>query len=108
MRSILATAALSVLMAAPALAADDPIEVTLKDHKFEPSQIHVKANEPFVIHLTNEDGQPEEFDSSSLGVEKIVAGGSDGLIRIDGLPAGQYPFIGEFHSGTAQGRVVAE
>lgn len=106
--SILATAVIGVIAASPAMASDDAVELTLKDHKFEPAQIHVKANEPFIIHLTNADGLPEEFESSSLGIEKVIMGGSDGTIRIDALPAGEYSFIGEFHQQTAQGRVIAE
>ena len=97
----------ALLAATPALA-DGPIEMTLKDHKFTPSQITVKANEPVVIHLTNKDATAEEFDSTALKVEKVVAGNSDGLVRIRPLPPGKYPFMGEYHSATAQGLVVSQ
>ena len=95
------------LSAGPAWA-DDPIPVTLQNHKFTPSEIHVKANTPAIIALTNKDATAEEFDSTSLKVEKVVAGNSSGNVRIRALAPGRYPFMGEYHSGTAQGVVVAK
>ena len=98
---------LPILIAAPAFA-DSPIPVTLQNHKFSPSEIHVKANTPSVIALTNKDATAEEFDSSALQVEKVVAGNSSGNVRIRALAPGRYPFMGEYHSSTAQGVVVAK
>ena len=95
------------VMATPALA-DAPIPVTLKDHKFYPNVIHVKANQPSIIALTNKDAQAEEFDSTSLKVEKVVAGNSSGNVRLRALAPGRYPFMGEYHSATAQGVVIAQ
>ena len=103
----LALAAVFAMLVAPALA-DDAIAVSLKDHKFTPAEIHVKANTPNVISLTNNDPTAEEFDSSSLKVEKVVAGNSSGSVRLRPLAPGRYPFMGEFHSSTAQGVVIAE
>lgn len=94
---------------APARAdASEPIRVTLQNHKFTPSEIPVKANTPTVIALTNKDATAEEFDSTALKVEKVVAGNSTGNVRIRALAPGRYPFMGEYHSGTAQGVVVAK
>ena len=106
MRSLFA-AALLLGFTVPVLA-DPPIAVTLKDHKFSPSVIHVKANTPSVIALTNKDPVAEEFDSTALKVEKVVAGNSSGNVRLRALAPGKYPFMGEYHSATAQGVVVAE
>ncbi|HEV7959842.1 MAG TPA: cupredoxin domain-containing protein [Rhizomicrobium sp.] len=98
---------LLMLIAAPAFA-DAPIPVTLQNHKFSPAEIHVKANTPAVIALTNKDATAEEFDSTALQVEKVVAGNSSGNVRIRALAPGRYPFMGEYHSSTAQGMVVAK
>lgn len=84
------------------------IPVKLKDHVFTPAEITVKANEPSVIALTNADDVAEEFDSDSLKVEKVVAGGQKGMVRLRPLPPGRYPFMGEYHSKTAQGVVIAK
>jgi hypothetical protein len=100
-------AAALLLTATPAFA-DGAIPVTLQNHKFIPSEIHVKANTPSVIALTNKDATAEEFDSTSLKVEKVVAGNSSGNVRIRALAPGRYPFMGEYHSATAQGVVVAK
>lgn len=96
-----------LLAAAPALA-DMTIPVTLKNHKFSPSVIKVKANQPSVIILSNEDDTADEFDSSSLKVEKVVPGHQKGNVRIRPLAPGKYPFMGEYHAATAQGIVIAE
>jgi plastocyanin len=96
-----------VLLAAPAFAGT-PIVVTLTNHKFSPATIHVKAGEPAVIKLVNNDDTAEEFDSGALKVEKVVAGHSSGNIRLRPLSPGKYTFMGEYHSATAQGVVIAE
>jgi heme/copper-type cytochrome/quinol oxidase subunit 2 len=93
-------------IANPALA--DDVLVTLQNHKFMPSEIKVKANQPVVITLTNNDATAEEFDSTSLKVEKVVAGGQTGDVHIRPLSPGRYPFMGEYHSDTAQGVVIAQ
>lgn len=93
-------------IANPAFA--DGIPVMLQNHKFTPSEIKVKANQPVVIALTNKDATAEEFDSTSLKVEKVVAGGQTGDVHIRPLSPGRYPFMGEYHSDTAQGVVIAQ
>jgi hypothetical protein len=102
---LVAATALAVL---PALADDAPLSLTLKNHRFTPAEIHVKANVPNLISLANTDDTAEEFDSTSLKVEKVVASHSSGDIRLRPLSPGRYPFMGEYHSETAQGVVIAE
>lgn len=99
--------AIVAVLAVPALA-DAPIPVSLKNHKFAPATIHVKAGQPAVIALTNNDATAEEFDSTALKVEKVVAGHSSGNVRLRPLSPGRYPFMGEYHADTAQGVVIAE
>jgi hypothetical protein len=84
------------------------VPMTLKDHRFAPAEIHVKANEPSLITLTNQDGSAEEFDSAALKVEKVVPGHETGNVRLRPLAPGRYPFMGEYHAETAQGVVIAE
>jgi hypothetical protein len=85
-----------------------PATLTIKNHKFAPAEIHVKANEPSQFMLVNSDATAEEFDSASLKVEKVVAGNAQGVVRLRPLAPGRYPFMGEYHADTAQGVVVAE
>ncbi|HKU64923.1 MAG TPA: cupredoxin domain-containing protein, partial [Rhizomicrobium sp.] len=56
--------------AIPPVWADGPVEVHLKNHKFLPSVIKVKANKPSMITLHNDDGSADEFDSASLKIER--------------------------------------
>jgi hypothetical protein len=85
-----------------------PIPLLLKDHRFTPAEIHVPANKPFAVMVTNADGVADEFDSDSLKREKVVAGGQKGIVHVGPLPAGRYPFMGEYHAKTAQGAVIVE
>jgi hypothetical protein len=94
-------------MAIPAIA-EAPVTLTIKNHRFTPSLIKVKANQPSQILFINEDDSAEEFDSSSLKVEKVVGGHGQGKIRVRALAPGKYPFMGEYHAATAQGAVIAE
>jgi hypothetical protein len=101
-------ATLLALVSTAALGADNIASLTLKDHKFSPAEVRVKADMPTTVTLINNDDQTEEFDSTSLKIEKVVAGHSTGTMRWRPLAPGRYPFMGEFHSETAQGVVIAE
>jgi plastocyanin len=84
------------------------IPVTIKDHQFTPAEIHVPQGKPVMLTITNADPTAEEFDSSALKVEKVIAGGTHGTVRLRPLGAGRFPFMGEYHSDTAKGVVVSE
>jgi plastocyanin len=110
LRAALLCLGVALVSIAPARAADTPapIDLTVKDHKFDPPEIHVKAGQPAVINMHNQDPTAEEFDSDALGVEKVIAGGRSGLVRLHAMEPGQYPFIGEYHADTAKGVVIVE
>lgn len=103
-------AALALLVAGGALAADRPkeIPVTIEGHRFSPEEITVAAGAPFVLVITNRDAVAEEFESRDLRVEKVIPAGKTVRVRVAALKKGTYPFIGDFNSKTAKGRVVAE
>jgi hypothetical protein len=90
--------------------ADEPIavELIIKDHRFTPAEIHVPVGKPTIITVRNQDDTAEEFDSTALKIEKVVAGGTYGTVRLRPLGPGRYPFIGEYHAATAQGVVIAD
>jgi len=91
-----------------AAARSDDYVLTIRDHRFDPAEIKVPANERVSITLINEDATPEEFDSPALKVEKVVAGKSKAVVRIGPLKPGRYPFIGEYNEATAKGVVIVE
>jgi plastocyanin len=82
--------------------------ITIRGHKFEPSELHVPAGKRILLTVINADPLSEEFDSPALKVEKVIAGNSQGIVRVAPLNPGTYDFVGEYHEETAKGRVIAE
>jgi plastocyanin len=82
--------------------------VVIKDHRFEPAEIKVPIATRVELSVVNQDATPEEFESHQLRVEKVIPGGSTGIVRFGPLAPGTYPFFGEFNEATAQGSVVVE
>lgn len=93
------------VVSATAHAETQTIDMVIKDHKFSPAEITIPANTPVILQVKNADSAVEEFDSHDLRREKIIAPGMTAKIKLDGLAAGDYSFMGEFHSKTAQGKV---
>jgi plastocyanin len=92
-----------------ALAADAAeLTVSIKDHKFDPSELKAAAGTPIKLTVNNRDATAEEFESGSLKVEKVIAGKGTAVIRLKPLAKGSYPFVGEYHERTAKGVLIAE
>jgi hypothetical protein len=107
----LALTVVAILAAGQAARADErpaPIEITLKDHRFSPAEVHVPAGKPSYLHVVNQDATADEFEVRQLAIEKVIAGGGAADVRLRPLGPGRYAFIGEFHADTAQGVIVAE
>lgn len=81
--------------------------ISVKDHRFQPSQISAPANRPISIRVKNLDAAPMEFESVSLRVEKVIAPGSDGVVNVRALAPGRYEFFDDFHQET-RGVLVVE
>jgi hypothetical protein len=106
---------LLVLLSLVAAAAFVPVElraqdftITIKNHRFTPSDLKVPANKRIQLTVVNDDPTPEEFESKEMKVEKVIPGKSKGVVRIGPLAPGRYPFFGEFNEATAKGTVIAE
>ena len=82
--------------------------LTIKEHRFEPTELKVPAGKPLTLTVQNRDATPEEFEIRQLKIEKIVAAGKDMIVRLGALKPGRYDFVGEFNEGTAKGTLVAE
>jgi plastocyanin len=91
-----------------ALAADDTFTLTIKDHRFDPSELQVPAGKKLKLVVKNLDPTPEEFESHDLKREKVIAGKGEATMAIGPLKPGTYKFVGEYHEGTAQGQIVAK
>ena len=99
---------LLLIIPAIGIAQTPEFKLTIKDHKFTPSELRVPANQKVKLIVANEDPTPEEFESHALHREKIIPGGKSATIYIGPLRPGRYPFEGEFNSSTAKGVVIAE
>lgn len=84
------------------------IQLSYKDKKFDPAEISAPANTPIVIKLKNLDAKAMEFESKTLKVEKVVAGGSDATINVRAQKPGRYEFFDEYNEKTARGALVVK
>ena len=98
-----------VATAGVAVAADTTPEIplTIEKDQFQPSEVKVKANTPFVLVVTNKSTKAAEFESKDLRVEKVVPAGKTVNVRIRALKPGTYAFFDDFNKA-ATGRIVAE
>ncbi|MGH6810828.1 MAG: cupredoxin domain-containing protein [Methylocella sp.] len=80
----------------------------IKDHRFRPAEFKVPANTPITLVIRNLDPTPDEFESKTLRVEKIVVGNSEITIRLRLLAPGRYRFYGDFNEATAEGAIIVE
>jgi hypothetical protein len=91
----------SLLAATPAVAQQAAsVTVTVKNHRFQPAELHAPARVPIELRVKNLDSTPMEFESVSLRVEKVVAGNGEGVIRLRPLEPGSYNFFDDFHQET--------
>jgi hypothetical protein len=82
--------------------------LSIKAGRFYPEVIEVPANTKFRLLIKNEGPGPEEFESSDLRKEKVLAPGASSFLIFQQLKPGSYRFFGEFHPETAKGRIVAK
>ncbi len=105
-----AAIALSIgLTAVGAVSAQEPasVTITIKNHRFQPSEYRAPANRPITLRIKNQDPTPMEFESVSLRVEKVIAGNGEGTINLRPLTPGRYNFFDDFHQD-AKGVLVVQ
>jgi len=87
--------------------AEEPVtlSLTLKEHKFEPAELHAPAGKPIAIRLKNLNPIVSEFESGDLHFEKIVPAGGEIVVHVRPLQPGRYNFFDDFHRDT-QGFLV--
>ncbi len=106
----LAVVAAAVLLAPVQVlrAGEDAYTITIRNHRFEPAELKVPSGRRIALTIRNLDPTPEEFESYSLNLEKVVSGNAKINVAIGPLKPGAYTYFGEFHTKTAQGRIVAK
>jgi plastocyanin len=88
----------------------DQIVLTIKNNTFSPKEIKIPAGKKVKLIVVNEDPTPAEFESKSLGREKIVPAKSKITVNVGPLKPGRYDFVEEYHEKEpgAQGVIVVE
>jgi plastocyanin len=81
------------------------LSITIKDHRFEPAELHAPPGQTIAIRVKNLNPIVSEFESSDLHFEKIVPVGSEGVVYVRPLEPGRYTFFDDFHHET-QGSLV--
>lgn len=90
-------------------AADLPtFHLLIRAGHFIPDNLEVPANTKFRLLIKNEGPGAEEFESTELRKEKVLAPGAESFLIFQPLKPGTYKFFGEFHPATAQGRITAK
>jgi hypothetical protein len=82
------------------------VDIYIKDHKFEPSEVRIPKNFKVKLIVHNLDDTIEEFESNDLKREKIVPGKGKVSIILPPLQPGKYYFFGDFHPDTAKGYLI--
>ena len=100
--------AAGLLVAGVVVAAEPEVLLVIREHRFEPTELKVPANQRIKLVVQNEDASAEEFESHALNREKVVPARSKVTIFIGPLKPGRYAFVGEYHEASAKGVVVAE
>ena len=108
-RAIISLVFCTVILSSAFARADEPqFALTIKDHRFEPAELQVPAGVKVKLLIKNADSTPEEFESHELHREKVVPPGQEITVFVGPLDAGTYPFFGDFHQDTAQGKLIAK
>jgi plastocyanin domain-containing protein len=84
------------------------VEITIKDHKFNPDIIEVPEGKKIRLTVHNDDNTIEEFESIDLKRERLVPANSYIHINIAPLKPGKYNFFGEFYQETAKGCIIVK
>ena len=101
--------AMSFLALASIARADDgkTIELSVKDHKFEPAEPKAMAGSAIVMKIKNLDAAPIEFESLALEFEIVVKSKAELLVKVKPQKPGRYLFFDDLHQ-EAKGTLVVE
>ncbi len=101
------TFVLGAMIPTPLRAGDEAsYALTIKDHKFEPRTLSIKAGVKAQISIHNDQKQAAEFESGTLNREKIIPPGGSAVVSVGPLTPGTYDFFDDFHRDTTGNVVV--
>jgi len=101
--------AMTFLALASIARADDgkTIELSVKDHKFEPAEPKAAAGSAIALKIKNLDAAPIEFESLALEFEIVVKSKAELLVKVKPQKPGRYLFFDDLHQ-EAKGTLVVE
>ena len=83
------------------------IELSVKNHKFEPAEPKAMAGSAIVMKIKNLDAAPIEFESLALEFEVVVRSNAELLVKVKPQKPGRYLFFDDLHQ-EAKGTLVVE
>ena len=105
--SVCVAASLAIIQVNSAQAQDASYSITLRDGKFSPALVNVKAGVKFSLNITNATAKSAEFESYELSREKVVEPGKTVTVFLGPLEPGSYPFFDDFNQAAA-GKIIAK
>jgi plastocyanin len=101
--------AMAFVALAPTAKADDAktLEISVKDHKFEPDELKAAAGSAIVFKVKNLDTAAVEFESEPLQFEMVVKPNAEILVKVKPQKPGRYVFFDDLHQET-KGTLVVE
>jgi hypothetical protein len=101
--------AMTFMAMASVARADDGkmIELSVKNHKFEPAEPKAMAGSAIVMKIRNLDAAPIEFESMALEFEVVVRSNAELLVKVKPQKPGRYLFFDDLHQ-EAKGTLVVE
>lgn len=87
---------------------EEEIKITIRDSRFDPQEMKIKAGKKIKLIVTNSDKSAAEFESIDLDREKVVPPGKTITILLPKLQPGTYEFFDHFHPKTPKGKIVVE
>jgi len=95
---LVVTSAALLCLAAPSYGQQaKEIQLSYKGKQFQPSEISAPANTPLTLRVKNLDADSMEFESTTLRVERVIAGKAEGVINIRPLKPGRYEFFDDLN-----------
>jgi plastocyanin len=107
-RSAFSALVLLLTIGTSAAAEDSTYTLVIKNHQFQPTEVEIPAGQKIALVVQNQDSTPEEFESTELRREKVVAGGEQITVYIGPLKPGRYDFFGDFNPTSARGHIVVK
>jgi cytochrome c oxidase subunit II len=93
-------------LAVPIHAADSPqtVDITAKRFAFNPTEVHLKAGQPAVLHLTSADVR-HGFFSRPLGLDETIPAAQSIDVKVAPTQPGKYTIICDHFCGSGHGNM---